>query len=375
MEESLGSGPICPDLAPAHTSHTRMFKRLSLVALAFALAPVFSGCDSGGSSGSVVVMSQNLYLGADIFELVLEPNPQMIPVRVAELYGAALATDFEARAVAIVDVIEDEQPHLIGLQEVTTYATQSPSDYVTGTTTPNATNVTVDFLQILLDELQSRGLSYSVASRSNNADVEFPATTDGSTFFDVRYRDADVILARSDVQTANPVTRTYDALVTVQVGGVDQTFVRGYQHVDATVDGFDFTFLNTHLEVGGQAAPIQALQALQLRGVVSGISGPIAFTGDINSAADGSTTTSYATITGVLTDPAAGSGGLTCCQAADLLNTTSQFATRIDFVMHRGFDSASNYHTVLDTPSSRVTTAGGTRWASDHAGVVATLNH
>ena len=138
---------------------------------------------------------------------------------------------------------------------------------------------------------------------------------------------------------------------------------------------FAFTFVNTHLEVGGQAAPAQQLQALQLQGVLRDLTGPIAFTGDINSAADGSTTTSYDLLTAVLTDPQAGGGAPTCCQAADLLNASSQHATRIDFVMHRDFESVTDYRTVLDTPSSRVTTATGERWASDHAGVVATLNY
>ena len=350
--------------------HTRL-----LLALAFLLP--LAACDSGedGPSGSITVMSQNLYLGADIFLLVQEPDPNMIPVRVAELYGSALATDFATRAEAVVDVIEADEPHLIGLQEVTTYATQTPSDYITGNTTPNATNVTLDFLQILLDEIESRGLDYRVASRSDNADVEFPATTDGQNFFDVRYQDADVILARGDVQTSGAVEESFEQLVSLPVGGVDQTFVRGYQHVTTTVDEFTFTFVNTHLEVGGQAAPIQVAQAFELRAVLQDITGPIAFTGDINSAADGSTTASYDQLTLVLTDPQAGGGDPTCCQATDLLNETSQHATRIDFVMHRDFESVTGYRAVLDAPSSRVSTAGGLRWASDHAGVVATLNY
>ena len=354
-----------------------MLRRFPLLALAAALTVSLSSCDSGsgddGNSGSVTVMSQNLYLGADIFQVVLEPDPNMVPVRVAELYGAALATDFEARAEAIVDVIVDEEPLLIGLQEVTTYATQTPSDYVTGTTTPNATDVTVDFLQILLDALSDRGQSYTVASRSDNADVEFPATTDGESFFDVRYRDADVILARAGVQTTAPTERAFTVLVTVEVGGEPQTFVRGYQHVRATVGDLDFTFVNTHLEVGGDAAPVQAIQASELSNVIRSIDGPVVFTGDINSAADGSTTPSYGTLTDVLTDPQAGGGSPTCCQADDLLNATSQHATRIDFVMHRGFDAVPDYRTVLDTPGSRVKAGGALRWASDHAGVVATL--
>ena len=355
-----------------------MRRPLSILSAALLLLAA-GGCDSGGEgddgpSGSVVVMSQNLYLGGDIFRLVEEPDPTRIPAVVADLYATALASDFPARAEAIADAIEDAGAHLVGLQEVTTYATQTPSDFVTGVTTPNATDVTVDFLDILLDALAARGLDYRVASLSPNADVELPATTDGQSFFDVRYRDADAILARADVATANAVEGSFETLVTVEVGGQGQTFVRGYQHVDATVDGFAFTFVNTHLEVGGPAAIAQQFQAAELAGVLRGIAGPIAFTGDINSAADGSTTNSYGQLTAVLTDPGTGTGA-TCCQASDLRNAAPSLTTRIDFVMHRGFSGASAYDVVLDDAASRVASGGAELWASDHAGVVATLDY
>ena len=352
-----------------------MLRPLALASALLLLSVTSWGCDSGddGVSGSITVMSQNLYLGGDIFA-VTQAETNQVPLVVAEIYGDALASDFEKRAISIAAAVEAANPHLIGLQEVTTYRTQTPSDYVTGNTSVNATTVTVDFLAILLDALADRGMSYRVASTSLNADVEFPATTDGATFFDVRYSDADVILARSDVQTSSAVEASFNQLVTIPVGGVDQTFVRGYQHVTATVDGFTFTHLNTHLEVGGPAALVQQVQAAELINVMRDIDGPIAFTGDINSAADGSSTNSYGQLTGTLTDVGVGSGA-TCCQASDLRNASSTLATRIDFVMHRGFEGSSNYDVVLDDPSSRITSNGELLWASDHAGVVATLTY
>jgi endonuclease/exonuclease/phosphatase family metal-dependent hydrolase len=353
-----------------------MLRSLALASALVLLSLTSWGCDSGddGPSGSVTLMSQNLYLGGDIFAVTQTSNPNQIPGVVGQIYGDALASDFAARAVSIAAAVEAANPHLIGLQEVTTYRTQTPSDYITGNTSANATTVTVDFLAILMAALADRGLNYRVASTSPNADVELPATTDGQTFFDVRYSDADVILARSDVQTSGAVEASFNQLVTVPVGGVDQTFVRGYQHVTATIDGFTFTHLNTHLEVGGAAAIAQQIQAAELINVMRAIDGPIAFTGDINSAADGSTTNSYSQLTGTLTDVGIGTGA-TCCQASDIRNASSTLTTRIDFVMHRGFKSASNYDVVLDDPASRVSSGGGLLWASDHAGVVATLEY
>ena len=348
-----------------------MRRPLSILSAALLLLAA-GGCDSGGEgddgpSGSVVVMSQNLYLGGDIFRLVEEPDPTRIPAVVADLYATALASDFPARAEAIADAIEDAGAHLVGLQEVTTYATQTPSDFVTGVTTPNATDVTVDFLDILLDALAARGLDYRVASLSPNADVELPATTDGQSFFDVRYRDADAILARADVATANAVEGSFETLVTVEVGGQGQTFVRGYQHVDATVDGFAFTFVNTHLEVGGPAEFVQSLQAIELDEALGAVAGPTVLVGDINS--DGLTGgTSYNILTADFQD-AAPNAGPTCCQDSDIRNETSELVTRIDVILTRGFVGATGAEVVLDEPSDRV----GGLWPSDHAGVWAEL--
>ena len=69
-------------------------------------------------------------------------------------------TNFPARAEAIADEIQAEEPDLIGLQEVTKWTTgglNPPPGY--------------DFLAILQSELASRGLDYSVAAVANNANI------------------------------------------------------------------------------------------------------------------------------------------------------------------------------------------------------------
>lgn len=343
--------------------------RLLLLAAVLAVA---SGCDSDASgSGTARVMSMNLYLGADLFVVAQEPNPQMIPVRVAQFYGTVQASNVPERMAAIADQIVEVGPDLIGLQEVSTYYRQSPADNLPGQANTPATQVDIDFLDLLLDALEARGASYVVASKSPNADVELPATTDGRTFFDVRYQDADVILARSDVQTSGARTASYSTLLTVPVGGVDQTFVRGFQSVEATVDDITFTFFNTHLEVGGEAKVVQELQAVELRTAVAGTSGPVVLVGDLNSDAGGTNTESYATVTQILTDAfGAGAGAPTCCQTPMIRNATSQHQTRIDLILYRGFDDVDATDTFFDTAAER--TASGL-WPSDHAGVWADL--
>lgn len=346
-----------------------------------ALSSRWAGPDTPALA-EVAVMTQNLYLGGNLFQLLdpscaLTPqNPVPFLVCVDRLYGQIVASDFETRAEAIADEIARVRPALVGLQEVSTYYVQSPGDNLPGGANTPATEVTIDFLDILLDALAERGLTYAAVSVSQNSDVELPAL--GATgIYDVRYQDADVVLALNDPDVSVGATAEYrfGTLFSINVGGTEQTFIRGYQTVEATVDGLSFTFVNTHLEVGQQAA-VQEAQAAELAAALARISGPLVLVGDLNSPADGSGTRTYAMIKGLLSDvydrpnlramP-------TCCQASNLLNPVSRLDQRIDFVLYRGFDRVQKAETVLDEVSDRILSGGRLLWPSDHAGVAALL--
>ncbi|MEM6286456.1 MAG: endonuclease/exonuclease/phosphatase family protein [Bacteroidota bacterium] len=350
-------------------------KRLFFLALVSASLLV-AGCDSDNeppAEASVRVMSQNVYLGGDLFTVVAETDPQLVPVRVAQLYGTIQASNPAERMAAIAAEIASIEPDLVGLQEISTYFTQSPADNLPGGAATAATDKTFDFLELLLDALDAEGANYTVVSRSDNSDVEFPATADGVTFFDVRYQDADVILAREGLTTSNPQETTFGSLLAVEIGGVEQTFERAYQSVDVTLDGLTFTFINAHLEVGGQATIFQQAQGSELAIEVAGTSGPLVLVGDFNSDAGGTTTATY----GILTDPSTGlvdaagpgAGTPTCCQDAEIRNDASEHTTRIDLIFSRN-GTATAFDTILDEPADK--TASGL-WPSDHAGVWADL--
>ncbi|MGK7297386.1 MAG: endonuclease/exonuclease/phosphatase family protein, partial [Candidatus Wenzhouxiangella sp. M2_3B_020] len=206
---------------------------------------------------------------------------------------------------------------------------------------------------------------------------ELPAF-DGASIYDVRYQDADVIIALDDPDvSATPVLQeSFNVLLTIPVGGISQTFVRGYQAVAATVDGFDFTFVNTHLEVGGPSGPVQEAQAAELQAVIDAIDGPVVLAGDLNSRADGSGTDSYELLTTSLEDVFDHPSLLpepTCCQRSDLENEDSELTSRIDFVLYEGFDRVLRAETLLDEYGDRVQANGDLLWPSDHAGVAALL--
>ena len=260
----------------------------------------------------VKVMTRNLYLGADVFKVVTaarNPNPDLggldVPIAVAELFQTVQYTNFPERAEAIAREIWLTRPHLIGLQEVSSWYTQSPSDffeYSSGIPLPDpdqepAGDPVYDYLAILLEALAKRGLHYEVAVSVENADLELPMLTGFTeipgysesvpTFDDLRMLDRDVILVRADVDTANPMAANYSQYVSEMIGGVEVEFTRGWTAVDAEVCGTTYRFVNTHLEIEGDAGSIfrvvQAAQMQELLTILSYETNPILLVGDFNS--------------------------------------------------------------------------------------------
>ncbi len=314
------------------------------------------------------VMSQNLYLGGPIFRLVEDPacaSDPLAPARCAdEIYTQVVASDFPARAEAIADEIAHFRPALIGLQEVSTYTVNSAE--------------TIDFLDLLLDAIADRGLTYAAVSENVNLALELPATPDGGqTFYNVGYEDADVVLALvvPDVTTGTAEEVTFEPRFDIPLGTETVPLSRGYQTVEATVDGFSFTFVNTHLEIA-EIAPIRNAQAAELDEALAAIDGAVILVGDLNATPDESGAAPYSVLTESLADvydrprfqPQP-----TCCQAADLENEASALDKRIDFVLYRGIDRVVGVETMLDEPGDRVESDGRQLWPSDHAGVIALL--
>ncbi|GAA4407502.1 hypothetical protein GCM10023168_23630 [Fodinibacter luteus] len=355
--------------------------RLGLAAaLALALPLAGSTGAQAKDKRELTVMTQNLYLGSSLTPALGATTGEQFVAAVAQIYGTMVFTDFPKRAGAIADTIEAEEPDLIGLQEVSTWIARGA---------PGANPPSYDFLELLQAELVARGLDYEVAAVSDNANIG-PAPLVAPAFgcappppavppvfvCDVTLQDRDVILVNADTQGlswSNPNSGSFEEQQTFQPPGVPApvSFDRGWASVDAVYQGKKFAFVNTHLEVE-DSADIQEAQAAEF------LAGPgrgpaVIATGDFNSAADGSTTTSYADLTKSWFRDAwsvnPGEAGLTCCQNSTLTNPTSQLRSRIDLVLTHGAVRPVSAEVVGDTPFS----ATPPLWASDHAGVVATV--
>ena len=107
----------------------------------------------------LTVMTYNVYVGADMIPLLGITNLLEVPGAVAGLYDTVIASDFPGRAAAIATGIKAHQPHLIALQEISLIRTQTPGDRLTGG--EPAEEVVLDFLEVLMDALQTAGLKLS----------------------------------------------------------------------------------------------------------------------------------------------------------------------------------------------------------------------
>lgn len=353
-------------MAPAR--HARSRARLALIyALAVALAFGLTGTVAAKDKRDLTVMTQNLYLGADIAQVLDATTPLEFLVSVATTYGQVQFTDYPTRAAEIAAEIETANADVVGLQEVANWTASGPG-----------APPSLDFLAILLQQLDDRGLSYSVASVSNNLSVGpvpllFPCSAAFSCF--VSYADRDVILVnneRAGLQVSNPQSGRYDSQqVSPSLAG-DISFDRGWASIDGQLDGKKFTFVTTHLEIE-DFAPFQEDQGREFLAGPAKAGGAVIAAGDFNSAADGSTTSVYADLTKSWfadawalnrRDP-----GLSCCQDPLLMNGTSHFHSRIDLVLTHGASRAVEAHLVGTAPFRALPPL----WPSDHAGLVATI--
>jgi endonuclease/exonuclease/phosphatase family metal-dependent hydrolase len=340
-----------------------------------ALAIILTGAgtaqaDDGGQAPPLRVMTRNLYLGADLGPAVRATDTASFLAAVAGIYASARANDFAVRAEGIAEEVRTTSPDLIGLQEVSQWETSGPASTAPGQ----------DFLTLLQTALAARGLDYALAAVSPNATLgPLPLLTPcGSPVVGaclVTLKDRDVVLVNQrtpglqwwGAQHGNYQTQQ---LFTPPVPGAEPvSFRRGWASIEGRYHGRRLHFVTTHLETETFPAVQQAQAAELLAGPAFG-PGADLLTGDLNSAADGSSTTTYATVTGRFRDAwrINDGPGYTCCHDPALSDPSQALAERIDLVLAHGARPV-RATVVGDAPFS----ATAPLWASDHAGVVAAL--
>jgi len=329
----------------------------------------------GAESSDITVMTQNLYVGADV-DLVIRalgtPNPgDDFPALLFAIETVG-KTDFPARAEAIAERIARERPHAVGLQEVSE---------INIDLRPLGVPVVVDqdFLALLRAALVARGLNYQVAATSDNIDVNLVSGL-------VRLRDHDALLIDADRVTIDAASGQDFSVNLGQVAdGV--VLIRGWVLAHTTIGGRSYTFASAHTEANLAGAPpgllgqIRAAQVGEMVGAL-GSSERVVLMGDLN---DTPGSPMYGVLTGAgITDtwtamhPGAGADGLTCCHVADLSDHVANFDQRIDYVWTRGFTrDDDNVQGSIDrfgnVPADRLPGPAYQIWPSDHAGLLVAL--
>ena len=336
----------------------------------------------------LTVMTWNLYFGFDERPL-LGAAPEQIPGLVDQAWQAVHDTDFRIRARDIAKRIVETGPDLVALQEAARYELLDVSSG-----SPEAVEV-IDFVDILLSELEDVQRPYVVAAVSEETEVTLPSTSGQY----VHLLDRQVILAATgrhgspELGISNPQNASFTNLLTIclltdpedpEACLMPLTIKRGWASVDVAGWNGGYRFVSAHLEDVAPDSPpelqqLQLAQAAELLTVPLGAPMRAILVGDFNSDAHASWP-AYAYLTGA---PPTGAGltdvwpiahprdpGLTWGHSPDLLNPFPTFTQRLDLVLLKGRFRVLDARLVGDRRGDR---SPGGFWPSDHAGVVATL--
>ncbi len=323
---------------------------------------------AGLGTSPTSVMTRNLYLGADIDALIAPgADPAVvIPAALAQLNH----TDFVARAQYIAAEIAQRQPAAVGLQEVTHYIFDTAAGVQT-----------LDFLDVLQMYFAKMGANYDVAVRQANVTLFIPIGAQGIN--SVTYTDGDAILVRHDVAWKDAAAGHYPTQQQLTVAGFTFDNLRGWNAVTIGVNGQDYRFVNTHMEI--QAfRPVQEQQARELVQLLAGEPLPIILVGDFNSAANPSAPAAAKTDTYRILRNAGfadlelrqahSSSMVTCCHAADLSDAVPTFDQRLDLVLARWGNAGFGGQSAIEVVNGERFPVGSYfLWPSDHAAVFAQL--
>jgi len=371
---------------------------------------VVAGAASAGAPSpmGIQVMTQNQYVGADLFPLIpAAADPQKFNDALVAVLMTTAANRTADRVKALALEIAVINPHLVGVQEAWDIEC-IPADPSLGGYPCNAKELAGAWGDHLTLTMAVLGRTYNVAATVENFKITSYGLYPGIPFYYngvpafVRIVDRDVILARKDVKTevfkGYPCNRpsvdgcNYD--LDIPLPAVFGTSLkRGFVMVNATVGGKAYRFVNTHLENGyadGFPGVIQSAQAFQLiqtmlSPAVTPIGMRLIMTGDTNSAPDDAVdpadkdigATPYmlfakAGLYDLWLDRPGDGAGPTCCQAEDLRNRPSMLTRRVDLIFTREMPRTVKDARLIGTVAAFLLgPPGRSLWPTDHASVAA----
>ena len=332
--------------------------------------------DTQMGARSIKVLTQNLYLGADIFQVAKFANLGQLAMGVKSFIEDTGSIDTYARIGRIADIIIQKQPHVVGLQEVVRLALNN-TDVDKSLTNPSEICVE-DFLEILMEALAKQGHPYQLAGIVINADLTVPVKPfemkkSGQIARSLHAIDRDVILVRSDVSVLDTVSASYQD--TMKIPFLNSwPLNRGYVSVSVKIDGKAIRVVNTHLEVPlHSCADIQLSQAQELIRFIEHSDDPVILMGDFNAVPDSEV---YQLLTAAnLNDGWLSTrselDGATCCFDASLVDNLEGLDRRIDYIFAKSGQKVKvkDTHNIERVAISEQEKTASGLYPSDHAGL------
>jgi endonuclease/exonuclease/phosphatase family metal-dependent hydrolase len=364
--------------------HGRLWALLAVM-LAAAILPAQAKVAGVGGKRSLEVMTVNLYVGGDINRvMMIDPAAtnyvEQLVGAVTGVYYEILASAPAVRLQTVAGQIAAKMPDIVAVEEASLLRVQSPGDLIIGGSAP-ATDVVVDYLQMLVAELEARGVHYKVVSTADEIDVELPMfNLQTGMIDDVRLSDREAILVRSDLpdgqlRASNPQSGNFVNVIPIPALGLSVT--RGWCAADVFVRGRNIRCICAHLET--EVVPeLQAAQVLELLAGPADTKMPVIVFGDFNAdplhrdgsiAYDLMPAAGFGDVWSALNpnDPA---GGLTWGHDEYLADPDTAFDRRIDFIFYRGKGIVPAGIEVLDMATGLTQPP---LWATDHAAVSSSL--
>jgi endonuclease/exonuclease/phosphatase family metal-dependent hydrolase len=330
-------------------------------------APAVEQAREGAGTSRITVLTLNMYPGTNLDLVVAalaSSDPSDDAPALAFAIQTLLETDYPARAGLRADEIAKQRPHAVALQEVSTFHIAAA---IAGQ------DIDLDFLPILEAALTARGLHYVRAGDGTNYTL---APIPG-----VSYSQGDALLIDADrVDVASAAHHIFTLNIGQIAPGI--TLRQGWSVADAAVDGRRVIFVSTHPESNLDNIVLSQLRAAQVGELVGTLPAgvPVVLMGDLN---DPPGSLMYQVLTGAgMTDLwralRPGVTGNTCCHEDNLSDQVARFDQHIDFIFVRGFGRAGpgvqgRISLFGDQPSERAPGPLHRLWASDHAGLEATL--
>ena len=342
----------------------------------------------------VKVMTRNIFLGADLGPALNAGNAQEFVAANGAILREVDQTDFPRRAIGLAREIKQKKPDLIGLQEGAWWRTnptpgapaQGPDGQFTATTDK------YNFLQILLDALEDRGLNYKIGVEKVEFDFEAPADYDGNPGtgpaggeIQGRLTMRDVILVNKDskvkAKLKKPQSGTYSSLFTPTISGIEVPVTRGWTAGDVTVKKGKgknevkrkFRFVNTHFEAFDDETQVPSIRAQQATEVVNGPASKkrTIMLGDFNSDVPGvqpGDQQAFQVILDAGFKRRATSDPLSCCVSNLFTSPPSEFDHQVDHIVSTMGKKAK----LVNSSVTGLEQVNGI-YDSDHAGVFSKL--